>query len=258
MPKGHTAWVLVLAALAAAAARPSTDRARAPVTATATAPASQAVDYYSRTAEEFFKLPQVGQRLGKNAADISLLEAAVFHDTNRERVAAKLPALQHSFAMALMARRHSAEMGELQFFDHTSPTPAHRTLTDRLFNVGLVNVTAGENIAVLPAKEIGSGHYITHDPLNGNEVWYDEVTGKRIDYYTYKELAETVVTQWKNSPPHWKNIIDPQFKYLGVGSARGPYDDKKQDSFYFTQNFCATSQPGAEAKAKADPLLQSK
>lgn len=197
--------------------------------ATAATAASQPADYYALSADEFSKLPALSQRIRKKDADIPLLEAAIFHQTNRERRANKLSTFQHSLAMNLMARRHSAEMGELQFFDHTSPTPGNRTLSDRLRNVGLVNVTAGENIAVLPAKEIGSGHYTTHDPLDGNEVWYDEATGKRVDYYTYQELAEAVVTQWKNSPPHWKNIIDPQFKFLGAGAARGPYDDKKQD-----------------------------
>jgi uncharacterized protein YkwD len=166
------------------------------------------------------------------------------------RAEQKLPLFKHGIALNLMARRHSTEMSDLQFFDHFSPTPANHALGDRLKNVGLVNVTAGENIAVLPAKEIGSGHYITHDAIDGNEVWLDEATGKPVDYYTYEALAQTVVSQWKNSPPHWTNIIDKRFLYLGVGIARGPYDDKKQDSFYMTQNFCATLPAAAEEKAK--------
>ena len=71
-----------------------------------------------------------------------------------------------------------------------------------------------------------------------------------------EELAQAVANQWKNSPPHWKNILDPAFKYLGTGAARGPYDEKKQDSFYMTQNFCGSLNATAEAKAK--PLLQPK
>ena len=230
-------------------------RGGAATTVPATA-SSQPADYYALSADAFFKLPAATGRIRKNQADISLLEAAIFHQTNTERTANKLPAFQYSMAMNLMARRHSGEMAELQFFDHTSPTPANRTLADRLRNVSLTNVTAGENIAVLPAREIGSGRYVTHDPLDGNEVWYDEVTGKRMDYFTYQALAEAVVAKWKNSPPHWKNILDPQFKFLGVGAARGEYDKEKQDSFYMTQNFCSTVQAASEAKAK--PLLAPK
>ena len=133
---------------------------------------------------------------------------------------------------------------------HESPMPANRTLTDRLKNVGLVNVTAGENLAVLPAKEMGSGHYVTH-PGEGDDVWFDEVSGKRVDYYTYGALAQDAVTQWMGSPAHHANIVEKRYVYLGVGVARGAYDDKEQDSFYLTQNFCATITAASEEKAKA-------
>jgi uncharacterized protein YkwD len=203
------------------------------------------------TPAEFFKLPAVNQQIKKDFCDITLLEAAVFQDTNIERTKNKLPIFKHSWAMNLMARRHSTEMADLQFFDHVSPTPANATLNDRLKNVGLANVTAGENLAVLPAKEIGSGHYITHDPPGGNEVWYDEVTGKRVDYYTYKDLAQAVVDQWMKSPEHHANIVKKEYVFLGVGIVRGPYEPQKQDSFYMTQNFSATVTATSEEKAKA-------
>jgi uncharacterized protein YkwD len=233
--------------------KPATTSAPAssPASAQATAPASKPVDYYAMTPAEFFKLPAVNQQIKKDFCDITLLEAAVFQDTNIERTKNKLPIFKHSWAMNLMARRHSTEMADLQFFDHVSPTPANATLNDRLKNVGLANVTAGENLAVLPAKEIGSGHYITHDPPGGNEVWYDEVTGKRVDYYTYKDLAQAVVDQWMKSPEHHANIVKKEYVFLGVGIVRGPYEPQKQDSFYMTQNFSATVTATSEEKAKA-------
>jgi len=251
MRKRFALLLPLLPLLVAAATQPATTRPTPPASQPKPAAASQPTDLYRLTPDDFFKLPQASQRIQKIAVDVDFLEAAIFHQTNRQRTANKLPTFQHSFAMTLMARRHSTEMSTLQFFDHTSPTPANRTLVDRLKNVGVTNVTAGENIAVLPAKEMGSGRYITHDPIDGNETWYDEDTGKKIDYYTYQELSEAVATKWKNSPPHWKNIIDPQFKFLGVGVARGPYDEKKQDSFYMTQNFAGALVASAETKAKA-------
>jgi len=226
--------------------------ASAPTTTPSTATTSKPVDYYALSPDAFFKLPEVQTRIRKDAFDLPLLEAAVFQATNRERGNNKLPNFRHGMALNLMARRHSTEMSDLQFFDHFSPTPANATLTLRLKNVGLVNVTAGENIAVLPAKEMGSGHYITHDPLDGNETWYDEATGKPVNYYTYKDLAEAVLTQWKNSPTHHANIVNKAYVYLGVGIKRGPYDVSKQDSFYMTQNFCATITAATEDRAKID------
>ncbi|HVT79064.1 MAG TPA: CAP domain-containing protein [Phycisphaerae bacterium] len=223
------------------------------VPSSASAP-PKSVDYYALPADEFFKRPEPRERIKKDSFDQALLDAAIFQQTNRERVANKLPILKHSNALQLMARRHSQEMSDLQFFEHTSPTAANRTLGDRLRNVGLVNVTAGENIAVLPAKEMGSGHYLVKDNPDGSETWIDEANGKQIDYYTYEELSKAVVTQWMNSPAHHANMVNKAFIYLGVGAARGPYSDLKQDSFYMTQNFSATITPASEEKAKG--LLQ--
>ena len=214
-----------------------------------TRPAAQAVDPYSITADQFFNRPETQTRIGRDSVDIPLLEAAIFHQSNRQRADNKLPLFKHSMALNLMARRHSQEMCDLQFFDHTSPTAANRTLTDRLRNVGMVNVTAGENIAVLPAKEMGSGHYIVHTAPDGSEDLTDEATGKHIDYYTYEALAGAVVDQWMHSPTHRANMLDKRFVFLGVGVARGPYAEKAQDSFYMTQNFSASISPAAETKA---------
>ena len=207
------------------------------------------MDYYALSTEDFFKRPELDQKIAAKAFNLTLLEAAVFHQTNRERANNKLPLFKYGSAMNLMARLHSQEMADLQYFEHDSPVPANKTMGDRLKNAGLVNVTAGENIAVLPAKEMGSGHYVTH-PGAGNDVWFDEVSGKRVDYYTYRAIAQDVVTQWMNSPAHHANIVEKRFVYLGIGVARGPYEDQKQDSFYFTQNFCATITAGSEEKAK--------
>jgi uncharacterized protein YkwD len=49
------------------------------------------------------------------------------------------------------------------------------------------------------------------------------------------------------SPGHRANILKKEFVYLGVGVGRGLYQGG-QDSFYLTQNFCATVNAG-EAKA---------
>jgi len=211
---------------------------------------------YGMGAADFFKLPEVQGRIRKDSVDLVLLEVAVFQQTNRERAVHNLPALKHSWAMQLMARQHSDEMVKLQYFEHESPAAGNRTLADRLKNVGLVNVTAGENIAVLPAKEMGSGTYIVKEGPDGGELLIDEVTRKPIDYYAYEGLAKAALEQWMNSPSHRKNILDKRFVFLGVGGARGPYD-KGQDSIYLTQNFTATVNAG-ESKARGTLVPEAK
>jgi len=201
-------------------------------------------DPYALSAEEFFKWPVAQTRITKDAADITLLEAAVFHQSNRERIAAKLPPFKPSTALHAAARGHSDEMAKLQYFDHTSPTSANRTMADRLRTVGLANVAAGENIAVQPAREMGSGEYLIRKNPDGTETWTDRATGKIMSYYTYEQLAKEILTNWMNSPHHRENLMNKEYLYLGIGAARGPYGTNKQDSFYFTQNFASSVPAG--------------
>jgi uncharacterized protein YkwD len=217
-----------------------------------TAPTSRPakpVDLYALSPAQFFKRPEADARIKKDSVDIPLLEAAIFQATNQERLDLKLPLFKHSWTLNLAARKHSQEMSDLQFFDHFSPTAANHTLGDRLKNVGLPNVNCGENLAVLPAMEMGSGSRIITDNPDGTQTLTDEKTGQRIDYYTYAELARTVADQWMHSPPHRANIVNPQYHFLGVGAVRGPYD-KGQDSFYMTQNFSAAINASEVKSAK--------
>jgi uncharacterized protein YkwD len=207
-----------------------------------------AVDWYALSLEDFFKREEVQDRIKKDSVNTGLLEAALFHETNRRRTAEKLPAFKHGNALQLIARRHSEEMAKLQFFNHLSPNLDNRTLSDRLRKVGLVNVTAGENIAVLPAKEMGSGTYIVQRNDDGSETLIDARTRQRISYYTYAELAKAALDQWMQSPAHRSNVVDKRFVYLGTGIGRGSYDGG-QDSFYLTQNFCATVGDGEASAA---------
>jgi uncharacterized protein YkwD len=135
-----------------------------------------------------------------------------------------------------MAHDHSAEMASLHYFAHESPTPQNASLADRLKNAGLAPQSAGENIAVLPVRELGSGHYIVQgDPPN--EIYIDQQTHKRLGYYTYAAFADAALNEWMNSPPHKADILNKSFLFLGAAAARGDYQN--QDSLYCTQNFAS-------------------
>ena len=58
----------------------------------ASQPATKPVDYYAMSPDEFFKLKEIKGRIGKEELDVALLEAAIFQESNRERVKAELPA----------------------------------------------------------------------------------------------------------------------------------------------------------------------
>lgn len=205
-----------------------------------TKPATQPTNYYTLTPEAFFKLPELQARITADSVNYPLLDAALFHRTNQERAKAHLPLFTFNQRLHTMAHDHSAEMASLHYFAHESPTPANASLADRLKNAGLAPQTAGENIAVLPAREMGSGQYIIQgDPPN--EIYIDKQSHKRLDYYTYAEFADAALTQWMNSPPHKADILNKSFLYLGAAAARGDYQD--QDSLYLTQNFASNVPP---------------
>lgn len=205
-----------------------------------TKPATQPTNYYTLTPEAFFKLPELQARITADSVKYPLLDAALFHRTNQERAKAHLPLFTFNNRLHTMAHDHSQEMASLHYFAHESPTPANASLADRLKNAGLAPQTAGENIAVLPAREMGSGQYIIQgDPPN--EIYIDKQSHKRLDYYTYAEFADAALTQWMNSPPHKADILNKSFLYLGAAAARGDYQD--QDSLYLTQNFASNVPP---------------
>ncbi len=97
--------------------------------------------------------------------------------------------------LAQAARLHSADMCVRQFFSHDNPDG--KTPFDRMKALGYKYSTAGENIA--------AGQVTPEDVMQG----------------------------WMASPGHCQNIMNANFKELGVGyaSCNGKFPD------YWTQNF---------------------
>ena len=108
------------------------------------------------------------------------------------------PALQAHAALAQAARGHSADMAARNYFDHTSPDG--RKVVDRLRAAGYRGATYGENIAA------------------------------------GRPTAASVVDQWMNSPPHSTNIMDRDFRFMGVGHAERAGTTY---THYWTQDFGA-------------------
>ncbi len=94
------------------------------------------------------------------------------------------------------ARGHSLDMGTRNFFDHN--TPEGTTPFQRIAAAGYTGSPQGENIAA------------------GNAT------------------AEATMTQWMNSPGHCQNIMNPQYRSIGVGYANVASSRYRH---YWTQNF---------------------
>ncbi len=194
-------------------------------------------DYARYDYKSFEQYKKARQLLSFEHIDYPLLHAAVFYETNRQRDIHDLPRFRHSEALEEAAREHSKDMVVQNFFSHRSKVPGKRTLSQRLALVGLENVTMAENIATVFAIDYRAGQPVFVPPQNGGYFSY-QYRGEPIKNRTYLNVAANVVDQWMHSPGHRRNILNPQYRCLGVGAAfYRDADFHGMPSFKVTQNF---------------------
>lgn len=120
-------------------------------------------------------------------------EVAMLALVNQERRARGIPELAWDPEIVLVAREHSRDMWQRQYFSHINPDGEDPA--DRLAGDGIEFTIAGENIALAPTVSLA------HQGL-------------------------------MNSQGHRENILDPEFKKIGIGIIDGGVYGKM-----FTQNF---------------------
>lgn len=113
------------------------------------------------------------------------LEAGLLAETNMARRQHGLAPLVQDERLALAARHHAAEMAQLGFMAHTSPTQGSETLSQRLNNAGVMLEAAAENLAFISGS---SG------------------------------LPAATVQGWLDSPGHRANLLG-DFSSVGFGTA---------------------------------------
>jgi uncharacterized protein YkwD len=126
---------------------------------------------------------------------VDTLEAVIFELTNIERKKKGLKNLKFEKRLRIAARQHSNEMLEDKFLSHGSSNILNKTSVQRIYNSGLPILKVGENVA--------------------------EDVGDLIPFLLSKDidsLAKRIVNGWMESPGHRKNILEPGFTHMGVGS----------------------------------------
>jgi len=131
--------------------------------------------------------------------DAADLEQLVVDLINEERARVGLPRLTVNQTLVKLARLHSAEMRDLQYFSHESPTPELRGLRQRYDQLAHDRPRIlGENVS----RRYG---------------WPSMLTAANV------RLSHAGLMQ---SPPHRANMLNPEFGEIGVGFAindRGDY-----------------------------------
>jgi uncharacterized protein YkwD len=166
-----------------------------------------------------------GQELEPSAANMAQVEAATLCLLNAERTPRGLPALRGNVQLRTAAVRHSADMVEQGYFSHDSLDG--RSFTDRIDDAGYIprsgRWVVGENIGW------GSGSLGT---------------------------PGLMVAGWMQSPGHRSNILDRDYREIGIGIAFEPPADPTQLlKATYTTDFGArpdraTSTRGKNAKKK--------
>jgi hypothetical protein len=125
-------------------------------------------------------------------------ESDVIELVNIEREARNLHPLSYNQELTVAARRHSQDMGDRNYFNHTTPPPDEIEFYERITDAGYDYRNCGENIAAGLAT------------------------------------PEAVVDGWMNSDGHRANILDPDYCDIGVGYATANGSDFYH---YWTQDF---------------------
>lgn len=120
--------------------------------------------------------------------------------TNEERVKRGIPALKYDFKLSKASYEHSKCMINNHYFAHNCKR--HGDLSSRLVTVGVYRNYVGENIIHFPYKTHG-----------------------------VRRVAKEAVNGWMDSPGHMENILNENFKRIGVGVYSSKHNMKITQDF---------------------------
>lgn len=177
-----------------------------------------AEQYVGLSWQEFYALPTAKQILHPENVDIRLFNAALFFASNKIRLQYGKSALSYDEKLCNAAMTHSYNMVKQNFFSHVNPRPGpFADMKSRIENYGYVGQALGENIA---------------------KAYVDLTKSK-----TYVQVAEEVIKQFYNSPPHRANMLKSSFQSTGQG---GFFYSKAEYGQYWY--FCVTQDYGTPWK----------
>jgi uncharacterized protein YkwD len=184
---------------------------------------------YSYLEPDFRLIPDQYQNIDpladKPIYDISKLEEEVHIRVNNERIENGLTPLDWDSELSIIARGHSKDMADNDFFEHENLLG--ESPTDRGFSQGY-NCTKNFDTYVKSgiAENIHQNNlYTTYEYMDDEIISYN--------WSSVDEIAQKTVDDWMDSPPHRKNILGPDNFKEGIGV----FVDEDFKVFV-TENFC--------------------
>ena len=163
--------------------------------------------------------------ISKPKFDIAKIENLVYTYTNEQRTKNGLSELRLDPRLADIARSHSDDMADRNYFAHDTPE-------------GLDPTARGLKGGYNCHKELGDGYYTEGIAENIAQNWlYTSYMTKGVytsyNWHSEESLAREIVDGWMNSAGHRQNILTSGYDRIGIGI--GISED---DAVYATQNFC--------------------
>jgi uncharacterized protein YkwD len=153
----------------------------------------------------------------QNDKETYQIEQEIFQLINLIRIENNLNQLEWDPFLGKLAREHSIDMAEHNYFNHTNligQNPSQRAKTigirTKIITEKKIYTGVSENIGKMPRGIV-------------------ENVGVII---TTKDIAAAAVYEWMNSKPHRENILEKELFFTGIGVA---YDGN--GNFLLTQNF---------------------
>ncbi len=136
--------------------------------------------------------------LQKNTDVGTKTKKQLFERVNTERLKHGVRPLTTNAILTAASERHAKDMWDRRYFSHI--TPEGRTYVDRIRTSGYLNATR-DNCKCTNQKVC---QCIPMFAL-GENIAQGQLT------------VESVITDWMNSEPHRKNILNPEFSEIGIG-----------------------------------------
>lgn len=169
-------------------------------------------DYYHWSWNRFAAYSPARETLDPNEWDQNLLEAAIFHASNKARLERDLPPLLPHEGLRQAARFHSRAMRQRSFFSHKHPQARWRKPRDRIQHFTDSLESGAENIAQTPIHQLLPEERFFRD----DEGRLVDPEGQALPALSYWALARKIVSQWLESPGHRRNLLG-DYRYLACG-----------------------------------------
>ncbi len=154
--------------------------------------------------------------------DKSWLERRIHVLINIERRRAGLRPLALNRKLSAIARRHSRDMADRDYFSHM--TPGGRSPLDRYRESGFAcRVREGGRIYLGAENIFQNDLYSSIEYIDGRAYY---------NWNSMEEIARSTVEGWMESPGHRRNILTRAFRSEGIGVAI------RNGKVYITQDFC--------------------